>query len=74
MMKCNLNELDERCPRRVLKDLAQKKLGPIVLRIIKKFFGCIALHNFSVIHKEHPVGHAFCKSHFMGHHDHGHAF
>jgi len=45
-----------------------------VLGVFEKLLGRVSLYNLTKIHEKHPVRHAFGKAHFMGHHNHGHAF
>ncbi len=56
------------------KYLAQEKLGTIMLGIFKKLFWCVSFDNATEIHEHDPVGHTLGKTHFVGNHDHGHAF
>src|SRR4030067_3141766 len=56
-----------------MQDLAEEELGPLMLGVFKKFFGCISLYDLTEVHKKNSVGHTLGKTHFVSDDNHGHA-
>ncbi len=54
------------CALSMGQDLAQEKLGSLVLWIIEEFVGIILLDNLSLVHENDSIGHGFCEPHFVG--------
>ena len=55
------------------KDLAQKQLSPIRLRVIEKGFGLILFNDLAFIHENYTVSHLVGKAHLMRDNQHSHA-
>ena len=56
-----------------MQNLIQEQFGPIVLRVVEEVIWRGLLDYFTLVHKDHPIGHSPGKAHFMGHAEHGHA-
>ena len=54
------------------QDLAQEKLGSVMLGIIKKLMRVILFDNLTFIHKNYPVCDSFCEAHLMADDKHSH--
>src|ERR1700735_4785486 len=50
--------------------LLQKQLRTLMLRVIKKFLGCVDFDDLPGIHKNDPVGDLPGEAHFVGDHQH----
>src|SRR5258708_3863609 len=58
----------------VMQDLAEERLGALVLRVGEERLGLVLLDDLTTIHEDHAVGHGAGEAHFVGDADHGHAF
>ncbi len=56
------------------QNLAEEQLGALVLWVIEEGVWLILFDDFSLIHKDHPVGYSLGEPHLMGYAEHGHAF
>ena len=57
----------------MLQNLLQELLGSWLPGIAEKLLGRCLFHNLTAIHKDHAVGHGFCKAHLVCDADHGHS-